>query len=64
MTWEQSIRYEWVRAGKERALENAENFLRLNKLSETEIAQCCSLPLEEVLALKERLALEAAPVGD
>ena len=64
MTWEQSIRYESERFAKEKVLENAENLLRLNKLSETEIAQCCSLPLEEVLALKERLALEATPVGD
>ena len=37
---------------------NAKNFLLLNKLSEKEIADCCSLPLEQVLALKEELASE------
>lgn len=59
MTWEQSIRYEGVRAGKERARENAGNFLKMNVLSPEQIAQGCSLPLEEVLALKERLASDS-----
>ena len=35
------------------AIANAKNLLSLNKLSADEIAQCCSLPLEQVLALKE-----------
>ena len=37
---------------------NAKNLLSLNKLSDEEIARCCSLPLEQVLALKEELASE------
>ena len=37
---------------------NAKNLLSLNKLSAAEIARCCSLPLEQVLALKEELAHE------
>ena len=41
---------------------NAKNFLSLNKLSADEIAQCCSLPLEQVLALKEELEREAVAV--
>ena len=40
------------------ARENARNFLSLNKLTSEEIARCCSLPLEEVLALKEELTHE------
>ena len=42
---------------------NAKNFLSLNKLSADEIAQCCSLPLEQVLALKEELEREAVRVA-
>lgn len=37
------------------ARENARNFLKLNKLSDEEIAQCCSLPLEQVFAIKKEL---------
>ena len=43
---------------RQTAIANAKNFLSLNKLSEEEIARCCSLPLEQVLALKEELARE------
>ena len=39
------------------AVANAKNFLLLNKLLPEEIAECCSLPLEQVLALKEELAV-------
>ena len=42
--------------GEESAkITNARNLLKLNKLSDEEIAQCCSLPLEQVLTLKEEL---------
>ena len=37
------------------ARESARNFLKLNKLSDEEIAQCCSLPLEQVFAIKKEL---------
>ena len=47
----------------ENAIANAKNLLSLNKLSEHEIARCCSLPLEQVLALKEELAREAACIA-
>ena len=40
---------------QQNARENARNFLSLNKLTSEEIARCCSLPLEEVLALKDEL---------
>ena len=43
---------------KQTAIANAKNFLSLNKLSDEEIARCCSLPLEQVLALKKELASE------
>ena len=43
---------------QQNARENAKNLLSLNKLSSEEIARCCSLPLEEVLALKEELKTE------
>ena len=47
---------------KTTAIANAKNLLSLNKLSADEIAQCCSLPLEQVLALKEELEREAVLV--
>ena len=39
---------------------NAKNLLSLNKLSAAEIARCCSLPLEQVLALKEELSQQSS----
>ena len=42
---------------KQTAIANAKNFL-LEGDSPEKIARCCSLPLEQVLALKEELASE------
>ncbi len=50
------------RGVQENAIANVKNLLSLNKLSEKEIADCCSLPLEQVLALKEELKRETASV--
>lgn len=41
-------------AAEDRSIANAKNLLKLGVSSET-IAQGCSLPLEQVLALKEEL---------
>ena len=51
--------YERGRAegAQQTAVANAKNFLLLNKLLPEEIAECCSLPLEQVLALKEELSV-------
>jgi len=38
------------------AIANAKSLLKLDKLSPEEIADCCSLPLEQVLALKSEMA--------
>ncbi|MDY6398163.1 MAG: hypothetical protein SPL22_10585 [Treponema sp.] len=48
---------------RQNAIANAKNLLKLNKLSAEEIADCCSLPLEQVLALKEELEREATCVA-
>jgi predicted transposase YdaD len=40
---------------RETAIENAKNLLKLGKLSCEEIAECCSLPLEEVQKFAEEL---------
>ena len=40
---------------RQATISNAKNLLKLNKLSAEEIADCCSLPLEQVLALKEEV---------
>jgi len=52
-------RIEGIQIGaRENAIANAKNLLTLNKLSDEEIASCCSLPLDQVLALKEELSRE------
>ena len=43
---------------KQASIANAKNFLKKSNLSAEMIAECCSLPLEQVLALKEELAHE------
>ena len=40
---------------RQNAIANAKNFLRKSNLSAEMIADCCSLPLEQVLALKKEL---------
>ena len=58
MTWEQEMkhqRWEAYEDGKlDNARENAMNLLKLGVEVDT-VAKGCSLPLEEVLALKEQL---------
>lgn len=66
MTWQQTIDEEKYYAreegreegARENAIANAKNFLNENISPET-IARCCSLPLDEVLALKKELAHES-----
>ena len=45
-------------AAEDAKISNAKNFLQKSNLSTEMIADCCSLPLEQVLALKEELAHE------
>ena len=45
-----------LQGAQSKAIENARNFLKLNKLSSQEIADCCSLPLEQVIALQKELS--------
>ncbi|MBB5226525.1 hypothetical protein DYE50_08325 [Treponema ruminis] len=42
---------------RQATISNAKNLLKLNKLSAEEIADCCSLPLEQVLALKDEILI-------
>ena len=42
---------------RNKAIEAAENLLKLNKLSEEEIAQTIGLPIEQVLKLKEKITV-------
>lgn len=68
MTWQQTIDEEKEIAFEEglqqgaqaKAIENARNLLRLGVTTET-VAQGCSLPLSQVLALQEELSHETAP---
>ena len=67
MTWQQTIDEEKYYAreegreegARENAIANAKNLLKKVALSPELIADCCSLPLDEVLALKEELAQES-----
>ena len=45
-------------AAEDRSIANAKNLLQKANLSPEMIADCCSLPLEQVLALKDELAHE------
>ena len=47
------------RGMRKNAIANAKNLLQKSSLSPEMIADCCSLPLEQVLALKEELDREA-----
>ena len=66
MTWERQRTYdreEGMEIGaRENAIANAKNLLLETDLSPEKIARCCSLPLEQVLALKEELDREAVAV--
>ena len=46
-----------IEGRNEKAIEDAINLLKLNKLSEKEIAQTIGLPQEEVLKLKEKVTV-------
>ena len=50
------------RGMRKNAIANAKNLLQKSSLSPEMIADCCSLPLEQVLALKEELDREAVAV--
>ena len=63
MTWQQTIDEEkeisFEEGAQANAIENARNFLKETDLSVEKIAQCCSLPLERVIALKDELKVES-----
>ncbi len=50
-----------IEGARENAIANAKNLLKLGVSSET-VAQGCSLPLEQVLTLKEELTREGVTV--
>ena len=51
-----------IEGARENAIANAKNFLRMNLGSPEQIAQGTSLPLEQVIALKEELSHETVAV--
>ena len=56
-------RIEGIQIGaRETAIANAKNLLKKSNLSSEMIAECCSLPLEQVIALKEELSHETVVV--
>lgn len=63
MTWERQRAYDFddgYDAGKQdTAIANAKNLLLMNILTPEQISQAVSLPLEQVLAIKEELKSES-----
>ena len=57
--WNAYLKVHAEEAAEDRAIENAKKLLKKTNLSSELIADCTSLPLEEVLALKEEIAPEA-----
>ena len=61
MTWQQTIDEEkeisFEEGAQANAIENARNLLRLGVAEET-VSQGCSLPLEQVIALKDETQVE------
>ena len=59
MTWERQRAYDleegYEKGVRETAIANARNLLHMNLLTPEQISQACSLPLEEVLALKKEM---------
>ena len=54
----EEVTREFIEEGREqKALEDAESLLKLNKLSDEEIAQTIGLPLEQVLKIKEKITV-------
>jgi len=51
-----------IEGARENAIANAKNLLKKSNLSSEMIADCCSLPLEQVIALKEELSHETVAV--
>ena len=58
MTWERQRAYDFEAGAQQKAVEDAENFLREN-ISEEIIAKCTGLPLEKVRELKEKVSVKA-----
>ena len=51
-----------IEGARENAIANAKNFLLETDLPPEKIARCCSLPLEQVIAIKEELSHETVAV--
>ncbi len=57
-------RIEGIQIGaRENAIANAKNLLLETDLPHEKIARCCSLPLEQVIALKKELAREQVEIS-
>ena len=63
MTWQQTIDEEkeisYEEGKAEKAIEDAENFLKLGVNTPEQISQAIGLPLEQVLQIKENLSIKA-----
>ena len=60
MTWERMQTYARDEGSLEKAIEIAENLLKMNLGTPEQIAQAVNLPLEQILSIKENLLAESA----
>ena len=59
MTWERQRAYDFEAGAQQKAVEAAEQLIKMNILSAEQIATAVNLPLEQVLELKEKVSVKA-----
>ena len=59
MTWERQRAYDFEAGAQQKAVEAAEQLIKMNILSAEQIATAVNLPLDQVLELKEKISVKA-----
>ena len=59
MTWERQRAYDFEAGVQQKAVEAAEQLIKMNILSAEQIATAVNLPLEQVLEIKEKISVKA-----
>ena len=59
MTWERQRAYDFEAGAQQKAMEAAEQLIKMNILSAEQIATAVNLPVEQVLEIKEKISVKA-----
>ena len=59
MTWERQRAYDFEAGAQQKAVEAAEQLIKMNILSAEQIATAVNLPLDQVLEIKEKISVKA-----